>query len=133
MSVNKVILVGRLGRDPELRYTTSGVAVATWSMATSRKYKNRDGEFVEDTQWHNVKVWQALAETCEKYLEKGREVYVEGRLESREYEKDGIKRYFTEVIAQSVQFLGSRGNGTHAAAGPAAPEEAGYNDADIPF
>ncbi len=132
MSVNKVILVGHLGKDPELRYTTGGAAVATWTMATNRKYKNRDGALIEDTQWHNVKVWQALAETCEKHLSRGRHVYVEGRLESREYEKDGVKKYWTEVIANTVQFLDGRGNGS-AASGPAVEPMQAYDDGDIPF
>ena len=133
MSVNKVILVGRLGKDPELRYTPGGVAVASWSMATDRKYKNREGQFVEDTQWHNIKVWSGLAETCEKYLAKGREVYVEGRLETREYEKDGVKRYWTEIVAQTVQFIGGKGNGSEASTGRAPEPDPVFDDADIPF
>ena len=106
MSVNKVILVGWLGRDPELRYTQSGTAVATFPIATNRVYKDRNGERVEQTQWHNVKVWAAQAESCEKYLTKGRQVFVEGRLESSPYEKDGVKKYWFEVVADAVRFLG---------------------------
>ena len=131
-SVNKVILVGRLGKDPELRYTPSGTAIATWSMATSRRYKDRDGNLVEDTQWHNIKVWAAQAENCERYLSKGRQVFVEGRLESREYEKDGVKKYWTEIVAETVRFLGTgqRGANDNASAPEPAPE---FTDADIPF
>ena len=132
MSVNKVIMVGRLGSDPELRNTQGGTASATWRMATNRKYKDRDGNFVEATQWHNVKVWGAQAENCEKYLSKGREVYVEGRLEHFQYEKDGATKYWTEVVADTVRFLGGAGNGTHASTDEASPPPQ-YADADIPF
>ncbi len=110
--INKVILIGNLGRDPELRYTQSGTAVCTLSLATTRSYNNRNNERVEETEWHRVVVWSKQAEFCNQYLSKGRQVYVEGRLQTRNYEdKDGIKRYSTEVIADTVQFLGSRGGG----------------------
>lgn len=132
MSVNKVILVGHLGRDPELRYTQSGTAHASFSIATNRRYKDGDGNYVDDTQWHNIKVWGPQAEHCEKYLSKGRQIYLEGRLNHREYEKDGVKRYWTEVVAENVRFLGSRGNGTHASTGDD-PTPPAYDDADIPF
>lgn len=134
MSVNKVILVGRLGRDPELRYTPQGVAVATLSMATDRRYKDREGKAVEETQWHRVVVWAGQAESCERYLSKGRQVYVEGRLQHRSYEKEGQTKYMTEVVADAVRFLGSGAGGGAAGAGPAVSGEAAhYDDADIPF
>lgn len=111
--INKVILIGNLGRDPELRYTQSGSAVANLSVATTRAYTNsRTNERVEETEWHRVVVWGKQAEHCNQYLAKGRQVYVEGRLQTRNYEdKDGIKRYSTEVVADTVQFLGGRGGG----------------------
>lgn len=113
MSVNKVILIGNLGRDPELRYTQGGGPVASLSVATTRKWRNKQtNEMVEETEWHRVSVFGVQAEHCNNYLSKGRMVYVEGRLRTRSYDdKDGIKRYSTEVIADTVQFLGGRGEG----------------------
>jgi single-strand DNA-binding protein len=111
--VNKVILIGNLGRDPELRYTQSGTPVASLSVATTRKWRNKQtNELVEETEWHRVSVFGQQAEHCNNYLSKGRQVYVEGRLRTRSYEdKDGIKRYSTEIVADTVQFLGGRGEG----------------------
>ena len=110
--VNKVILIGNLGRDPEIRYTQGGSAVCNLSLATTRSYNNRNNERVEETEWHRVVVWGKQAEFCNQYLSKGRQVYIEGRLQTRNYEdKDGIKRYSTEVVADTVQFLGGRGGG----------------------
>jgi single-strand DNA-binding protein len=110
-SVNKVILVGNLGADPELRYTGDGNAVADLRVATNRTYKDKAGKSVSEPQWHRVVVWGKQAENCKEYLSKGRQVYVEGRLKTRQWEdRDGNKRYTTEVIAQQVQFLGN-GNG----------------------
>lgn len=111
-SVNKVILVGNLGRDPEVRFTPSGAAVANFSIATTEKWNNKQtGNPEERTEWHRIVVWGKLAELCKEYLSKGRSVYVEGRLQTRQWDdKDGNKRYTTEVVAQTVQFLGSRGS-----------------------
>lgn len=97
-SLNKVMLIGNLGKDPELKYTPSGQAVVTFSLATSRKWKDKEGNEKEDTQWHNIKAWGRLAEIINQYAKKGRQVYVEGRLEHRQYEQDGQKKYFTEVV-----------------------------------
>jgi len=114
--VNKVILVGRLGQDPELNYTNSGTAVCNMRMATGDSYTNRDGERVDTTEWHDVVAWGGLGETCGEYLEKGRQIYVEGSLQTRSWEdRDGNKRYSTEVKARDVIFLsggdgGGRGN-----------------------
>jgi len=117
-SINKVILIGNLGRDPELRYTQSGQAVANFSLATTDRFSNREGDRQERTEWHRVTVWGKTAENCAQYLNKGRSVYVEGRLQTREWEdKEGQKRRTTEVIAQTVQFLGGRGQGAGGAAG----------------
>ena len=109
-SVNKVILIGNLGRDPELRYTQSGSAVTNFTLATNEKWKDKEGNNQERTEWHRVVVWGKSAENCAQYLQKGRSVYVEGKLQTREWEgKDGNKRYTTEIVAQAVQFLGGRG------------------------
>lgn len=113
MSVNKVILVGNLGRDPEMRHTQNGQAVAQFSLATSRRWRDREsGQQREETDWHRVVAWGRLAEICAEYLSKGRQVYIEGRLQTREWEdKDGNKRWTTEVIANDMQMLGRRGEG----------------------
>jgi len=109
MSVNKVILVGNLGKDPELRYTPSGTAVATFSLATSETYKDRDGNKQTKTEWHNIVVWRQLAEICGKYLHKGKQIYVEGKIQNRSYDdRDGNKRYISEVVVNEMQMLGSR-------------------------
>jgi single-strand DNA-binding protein len=110
--VNKVILVGRLGRDPEVRYTPSGTAVANFSIATSEQWNNKDGEKQERTEWHKIVAWRRLGEICGEYLHKGSQIYIEGRLQTRDWEdRDGNKRYTTEVIAQSMQMLGSADKG----------------------
>ena len=109
--VNKAIILGRLGRDPELRYMQSGQPVCKLNIATSRKYTNKNNEMVEETEWHRVSVWGKQAEHCNNFLTKGREVYVEGRLRTSSYDKDGQKHYTTEIVADTVQFLGGRGEG----------------------
>jgi single-strand DNA-binding protein len=108
-SVNKVILIGNLGKDPDLRYTPSGQAVATFSLATNDRYKDKDGQMVERAEWHNIVVWGKQAETAKEYLKKGRQIFVEGRIAYRTYDdREGNKRYITEVVAQRLQFLGRR-------------------------
>jgi len=135
-SVNRVILIGNLGRDPELRYTQSGQAVANFSLATTDRFSNREGERQERTEWHRIVAWGRTAELCAQYLSKGRSVYVEGRLQTNEWEdKEGQKRRTTEVVAQSVQFLGGRGQGGEA---PASGDAGGGGNEppagdDIPF
>lgn len=110
--INKVILVGNLGGDPELRYTGSGTAVCNFSVATTESYKDRDGNQVENTEWHRVVAWARLAEICGEYLSKGRQVYIEGQLQTRQWEdKDGNTRYTTEIKAREMQMLGSRDGG----------------------
>lgn len=123
-SVNKVILVGNLGRDPEIRYMPSGEPVANITIATSSKYKNKSGELVEETEWHRVSFFGKLAEIAGQYLKKGRSVYVEGRLKTRKYtDKDGIEKYATDIVANEMQMLGSReGMGE-----PAGGDEGGYS------
>ena len=105
--VNKVILIGRLGADPEIRYTSSGTAVAKFNIATTENWINKNGERGERTEWHRIVAWGKLGETCGEYLAKGRQVYVEGRLQTRSWEdREGNKRWTTEVNANTVQFLG---------------------------
>lgn len=107
-SVNKVVLLGRLGRDPETRYASDGgTPICHLAVATSRRYKDRDGNRGEETEWHNVVLFGKTAEIAQQYLQKGSEVYIEGRLRTRSYEKDGVKRYSTEIIGESMQ-LGAR-------------------------
>jgi len=108
--VNKVILVGNLGADPDMRYTPSGQGVCELRLATSESWNDKNGQRQERTEWHRVVVWGKRAEICSKYLSKGRQVYVEGRIQTRSYDdKDGNKRYITEIIAADVQFLGGGG------------------------
>ena len=110
MSVNKVLLIGRLGNNPEIRYTNTGTAVANFNLATSESWNDKNGQKQERTEWHRVVVWGKLAELCEKYLAKGRQCFVEGRLQTRSWDdKDGNKRYTTEIVASTVQFLGTQG------------------------
>ncbi len=112
MSVNKVILVGRLGRDPELRFTPGGQAVANFSIATDAVWKDRDGNKQTHTEWHRIVVWGPQAETCQKFLTKGREVFIEGEIRSRKYQdKSGVERTAYEIKAGDVRFLGSRDGG----------------------
>ena len=106
--VNKVLLLGNLGQDPEVRYTPSGATVCTFSIATNERWTSKDGKKEERTEWHRIVVWGKLAELCGEYLGKGRTVFVEGRLQTREWtDKQGNKRYTTEIIANNVQFIGA--------------------------
>src|SRR5512142_2019347 len=108
-SLNKVMLIGGLGKDPEVRYTASGTAVASFSMATTEKFKGKSGEWEEKTEWHNVTLWARLAEIAGEYLAKGSQVYIEGRLQTRKWQdKDGQDKYTTEIVANAMQMLGSR-------------------------
>ena len=111
-SVNKAIIIGNLGADPEIRTTPSGSRVATLSVATNRRWSSRTGEMQEETQWHRVVAWDKLAEICEQYLKKGDRVYVEGRIQYRQWEdQNGQTRYTTEIVAREMVMLGGRGDG----------------------
>jgi|SRR5215831_14309805 len=142
-SVNKVILIGNLGRDPEVRYTQGGSAVANFTMATTDTWQDPSGEKKERTEWHRIVVWGKQAEIVGEYLRKGRPVYVEGSLQTREWtDREGNKRYTTEVRAQRIQFLGRPDDrGAQAQSGPAPvaaedsgePGGGGYSEDDIPF
>ncbi len=108
--LNKAMLIGNLGADPELRYTQSGVAVASFNVATSRRWKDKEGQQQEETEWHRIVAWQRLGEICNEYLHKGSKVYVEGRLQTRKWQdQNGNDRWTTEIVASDVQFLTPRG------------------------
>lgn len=145
-SLNKVLLIGRLGKDPEIRYTPDGSPVANFSLATSENWTDKSGTRQERTEWHNIVAWKKLADLSKRFLTKGRQVYIEGRIRTREWDdRDGNKRRTTEVIANQMVLLGSRSEGAesqYAAAAPGvqatseseeAPSSAGITDDDIPF
>jgi single-strand DNA-binding protein len=129
MSVNKVILVGRLGRDPETRYTGGGQAVANFSVATDESYKDKNGERQKRTEWHKIVVWSKLAEIAQQYLKKGSLLYLEGRLQTREWQdKEGQKRTTTEIVATNFRMLGGRSEGAAAAGAGAGARSDGGDD-----
>lgn len=145
-SLNKVMLIGNLGKDPEVRYTPAGTAVASFSIATSEKFKNKSGEWEERTEWHNVVLWGRQAEVAGEYLAKGKTVYIEGRLQTRKWQdKDGRDRWTTEVVGEKMQMLGARGEGGGGRSGGRGGQESGFGggpgfdepafnpDDDIPF
>src|SRR5512135_2270371 len=109
--VNKVILVGHLGADPEMRYTADGTAVCNFRIATTERFKDRQGNMQERTEWHKIVAWRKLAETCGQYLSKGKQVYVEGKIRNETWEKDGTKQYSYKIEADTIRFLGSPGGG----------------------
>jgi single-strand DNA-binding protein len=136
MSVNKVILVGHVGQDPEVRYLDNNTPVCTIRLATSDVYKNKSGERVTTTEWHSVVLWRGLAEVAEKYVKKGSQIYIEGKIRTRSWDdKDKNKRYSTEIVADVMQLLGKRADeGTsapHAAADQAAPERTPMDEPDV--
>ena len=145
MSLNKVMIIGRLGQEPELKYTPSGAPVCNFSMATTESWSDKSGQKQEKTEWHRIVVWGKLAEICNQYLWKGRQAYVEGRLQTRSWEgQDGNKRYTTEVNASNVQFIGDKAQATQSSnpePTQAASKEEEYNIStdtnftadDIPF
>jgi single-strand DNA-binding protein len=139
-SVNKAILIGNLGRDPELRYTPSGAAVCTFSIATSEKWRDKQtNEMKESTNWHNIVLWGKQAELAKQYLTKGSPVYIEGRIQTRSWDDNGVKKYITEIVGQRLQFLGRR-TGEAATEGDAPPPPEAdaappltEEDDDLPF
>jgi single-strand DNA-binding protein len=141
--INKVILVGNLGQDPEVKYTAGGAAVTTLSLATSESWKDKDtGSDQEKTEWHRVVLWRRLAEIAGEYLKKGSKVYIEGQLQTRKWEQDGQTRYTTEVVGRDMQFLDSRGGSssdsstyedTSQDTGSQNLPDSGITDDDIPF
>jgi len=140
MSVNKAILVGHVGKDPEVRYLEKNVAVANFSLATTdRAYTMQNGTQVpERTEWHNIVAWRGLAELAEKYIRKGTQLYIEGKIQTRSYEKDGIKRYVTEIYADNIQFLDRKPETKEVVSAVAEPVAQGNQDSlpvvdDLPF
>ena len=114
--VNKVILVGNLGKDPEVRHLDNGIAVANFSLATTESYTNKQGERVNQTEWHNIVLWRGLADVAEKYLKKGNSIYVEGKISTRKWEdKEGNTRYSTDIIADKMTMLGSKSTNSNSA------------------
>jgi single-strand DNA-binding protein len=136
-SVNKVILIGNLGKDPEVKYTPNGTSVAKIVLATNERFKDKAGQWQDKTEWHNIVLWKRLAEIAGEYLKKGTKVYIEGRLETRSWEKNGETRYTTSIVASDVVLLGSRESGKTEAkpTKTAAPNIHGQviTDQDIPF
>lgn len=135
-SLNKVMLIARLGKDPDVRYTASGTAVASFSAATSEKFKNKSGEWEERTEWHNLVLWGRLAEIAGEYLSKGSLAYFEGRLQTRKWQdKDGADRWTTEIVCEKMQMLGGKKSdgGNHESRDNDLNGEGGVADDDIPF
>ncbi len=141
-TVNKVILIGRLGSDPEVRYTAGGTAVANFNIATNRSYKNKEGNWQEETDWHRIVVWARQAELAKEYLKKGNRVYIEGRLQTRSWEdQNGQKRSTTEVVTDRIEFLESRGDASYSGSGESAstptnidpPDDVEPKQDEVPF
>jgi single-strand DNA-binding protein len=145
-SLNKILLIGYLGRDPEIRYTPEGTQVATFSLATSENWTDKNGTRQERTDWHHITAWNRLADLCKRFLTKGRQVYIEGRMHYREFtDRDGNKRSRAEITVTNIVLLGSRGQGVESGAQPMEPignvpedseqpfGDAGITDSDIPF
>ncbi|MBI1804343.1 MAG: single-stranded DNA-binding protein [Ignavibacteriae bacterium] len=136
-SLNKVLLIGNLGKDPELSYTASGIAVAKFSIATNERWKDAEGNVQERTEWHNIIAWRKLAEICGQYLKKGSKVYLEGKIQTRSWDdkNTGAKRYATEVIADDLIMLDAKGAPTDAGSGSPVAEESGAaaEKEDLPF
>jgi single-strand DNA-binding protein len=136
--LNKAMIIGRLGKDPEIRYTQDGKAVANFTLATSDKWRDKDsGEMQERTEWHRVVAFGRLGEICGEYLAKGRQVFIEGRLQTRSWEKDGVTRYTTEIVANNMQMLGSRNDfqgqgGGNRPMGQQASADRGYPEPPMP-
>lgn len=148
MSVNKVILIGNVGKDPEIRHLDSGVAVANFSLATSETYTAKNGDRVSTTEWHNIVLWRGLADVAEKYVKKGMQLYIEGKIRSRSYDdKDGNKRYITEIYGDVMRMLTSRDSAAPVSENSANdsssveptsynepdPDDSGGDDDDLPF
>lgn len=134
MGVNKVILIGNVGKQPEIRRLDSGVGVANFPLATSETYKNKNGEKVTDTTWHNIVIWRGLAEVVEKFVKKGDQLYLEGKITTRSWDdKDGNKRYTTEIVVNNMQMLGGKINESEPASKSAENKPEITEDDDLPF
>jgi single-strand DNA-binding protein len=144
MSINKVILIGNAGKDPEVRYLENNTPVCNFSLATNESYTNKSGERVTNTEWHNIVLWRGLAEVAQNHVKKGTQLYIEGKIRTRSYDKDGTKRYVTEIVADTMQLLGKRpDDGTTPAPQPETGKQSAEFDAgattptengnDLPF
>jgi single-strand DNA-binding protein len=132
--LNKVMLIGHLGKDPELKYTEKGTAYCNFSIATDESYKDENGNKVERTEWHNIVTWRKLAEICQQYLKKGSKIYCEGKLQTDSYEKDGIKRYSTKIVMTDMTMLDSRGTTDKVSDEAPKPANTGSGEEDdLPF
>jgi single-strand DNA-binding protein len=131
MGVNKAILVGNVGKDPVIQYIKEDLPVARFTLATSETYRDKNGEKVTNTEWHNITAWRGLAKLVEQYIKKGTQLYIEGKISTRSYEKDGITRYMTEIVASTIQFVGraESGNSTGASSGTSSSAK---KDEDLP-
>ncbi|MCL2327856.1 MAG: single-stranded DNA-binding protein [Bacteroidetes bacterium] len=130
--INKVILVGNVGNDPEVRYISEDLPTARLSLATSEVYTDKTGQRVTKTEWHSITVWRGLAKTVEQYVKKGMQLYVEGKLSYRTYEKDGVTKYATDIVANEIKFLGKREGGSESTYTPAQPAAAAVAPASAP-
>ena len=132
--LNKVMLIGRLGKDPELKYTEKGTAYCNFSIATDESYKDENGNKVDRTEWHNIVTWRKLAEICQQYLKKGSKIYCEGKLQTDSYEKDGIKRYSTKIVMTDMAMLDSKAASDKVSDDAVKPVEPGNTEEDdLPF
>ena len=132
-SINKVMLIGNLGKDPEIRYTNSGSAVANFSIATNESWKDKEGNRQERTEWHNIVAWGKLADFAQNYLKKGKSVYLEGRIQTRDWvDNQDVKHYKTEIVANTIQFVGPREEGDQGGRGPA-PDRGGSGGPPAPY
>jgi len=127
------MVIGNLGNDPELRHTQNGTPVATFSVATTEKWKDKDGQQQEHTDWHRIVVWQKLAEICGEYLKKGSKVYIEGKMQTRKWEENGTTRYTTEIIAKNMEMLGGKTNPADNASDGEEPLGYGNDNGEVPF
>ena len=132
--INKVISVGNVGKDPEVRYVSEGVPTAKFSLATSESYKNKQGERVTNTEWHSITAWRGLAKVVEDYVVKGMPLYIEGKIRYRSYEKDGVTKYFTEIVASELKMLGKQNSSSEPAKSEEMPPPIVDGDGDdLPF
>jgi single-strand DNA-binding protein len=131
--MNKAMVIGNLGNDPEIRYTQSGIAVATFNVATTERWKDKDGQQQEHTDWHRIVVWDKLAEICGEYLKKGSKVYIEGKMQTRKWEENGTTRYTTEIIAKNMEMLGGKTKPADNTMGGNEPLGYGNDNGEVPF
>ncbi|MCI2082636.1 MAG: single-stranded DNA-binding protein [Bacteroidales bacterium] len=125
MSLNKALLIGNVGKDPDVRHLDSGASVANFTLATTDRFKDRNGQIKEQTEWHNIVAWRQLADLAEKYIRKGSQIYVEGSIRTRQYDSNGQTKYVTEIIASGIQLLGRRGDNSAASASQGAQYQSG--------